>query len=526
MPISTRGSEIALQSTVLTRTSFKSAFLALLCPIAAAPAQRMTDLVMLPTPHAASRNVDSSGVSLTMEQAVALAQRNNPTYLQTVANRRSASAALRSAYGGMLPQLSASLMGQYQQGGQQILGGSALNVSSSVVQSAYNIGLNYTFNLGTLLAPRQARANLSAADADITGALETLRSTVQQQYLTALESQDRARLQDTLVANARVQLDLAKARASVGSGTALDVQRAEVALGQQQVQQLQAQNQGAIDRLRLFQQIGIPVPPRVDLTTTLSNPRPLPSLPSILAMAQTQNPALQASRQRTHAASVGVSVARTAYTPTVTLGTGIGGYTYAYRDANFPVTQAEQSLAAQQAQCLQQQTLYGAAGLPSNPAQCSQYTLTTEQANAIRVQNDQFPFHFTPTPRSVTLTVSLPIFDGFLREQRLQEASVQWDNARYQERQTELALTADVTAAYLTVENARQTIALQTENAAKAHQELGFTQDQYTVGLSTFVDLTTSRAAYAQAESDRITAIYDYHKAVAALESAVGHPLQ
>ena len=28
------------------------------------------------------------------------------------------------------------------------------------------------------------------------------------------------------------------------------------------------------------------------------------------------------------------------------------------------------------------------------------------------------------------------------------------------------------------------------------------------------------------AESDRINAIYDYHKAFAALESAVGHPLR
>ena len=33
-------------------------------------------------------------------------------------------------------------------------------------------------------------------------------------------------------------------------------------------------------------------------------------------------------------------------------------------------------------------------------------------------------------------------------------------------------------------------------------------------------------AAYERAESDRINAIYDYHKAFAALESAVGRPLR
>ena len=40
------------------------------------------------------------------------------------------------------------------------------------------------------------------------------------------------------------------------------------------------------------------------------------------------------------------------------------------------------------------------------------------------------------------------------------------------------------------------------------------------------LDLVESRAAFERAESDRINAIYDYHKAFAALESAVGRPLR
>ncbi|HXC25513.1 MAG TPA: TolC family protein [Gemmatimonadaceae bacterium] len=479
-----------------------------------------------PVPAAASAGGDSVPMALTMDAAVALAQRNNPSYLQTVGSQRSAAAALRSTYGGLMPQLSASLGGGYQQGGQQILSGSALNVSSAVLNSNYNIGLTYTVGMSTLLAPRQARANLAAAAADITGARETLRATVRQDYLTAQESEDGSHLQDTLVANARVQLELAKARAAVGSGTALDVQKAEVALGQQQVQQLQAQNQAAIDLLRLFQQIGVPAPARVTLTTAVSQVLSVPPLDALIAMAQQQNPGIQALRLRTQAASVGVSIARSAYTPTVSLGTGIGGYTYQYRDANFLIGQQQAGLAAQQASCIQQQQILSAVGLASDPSQCAAYTFTPAQASAIRAQNDVFPFHFTQTPRSISLSISVPLFDGFVREQRVQDADVQWDNARAQERERSLALTADVTAAYLTLQNARQTVALQTQNSAKAHQELQYSQDQYAVGLATFVDLTTSRAAYAQAESDRITAVYNYHKALAALESSVGRPLQ
>jgi outer membrane protein TolC len=71
-----------------------------------------------------------------------------------------------------------------------------------------------------------------------------------------------------------------------------------------------------------------------------------------------------------------------------------------------------------------------------------------------------------------------------------------------------------------------QTVALQEQNAARAREELQFAQERYRVGAATFLDVTTSRSSYEQASIDRVNAIYDYHKAFAALESAVGRPLR
>src|SRR5688572_18605726 len=99
-------------------------------------------------------------------------------------------------------------------------------------------------------------------------------------------------------------------------------------------------------------------------------------------------------------------------------------------------------------------------------------------------------------------------------------------DARYGVRARELAIVADVTAAHHTLKTAEQTSALQEQNSAKARLELKFTQDRYSNGQVTFVDLTEARAAYERAESDRINAIYAYHKAFAALESAVGRQLR
>ncbi|MEO7042852.1 MAG: TolC family protein, partial [Gemmatimonadaceae bacterium] len=468
---------------------------------------------------------DVSPTTLTIEQAVTLARRNNPDFLSTRNNARNASLELRSAYGGLLPTLSASLTGQYQQGGQQFFSGVSLSSSSDAVQSQYSIGLNYRINAATFIAPKVQRANSAAVDADIAGASEALAYTIKQDYITALQSLALAQLNDSLVANAKAQLELAKAKAQVGTGTLLDVSRAEVALSQQQVALLQARNQHEVDKLRLFQQMGVEQPSNVELVSTFDVNQALPTLNEMLAMARRQNPAIVALRSRENLADLNVKKERTEYTPTLSISTGIGGYTYQYRDPNFLVNQATAQTAAAQKSCVATQEVRQAVGLSNTLAQCAGIVFTPADANALRDQNSQFPFSFTPSPRSISAQVSLPIFDGFAREQRVQEASVAREDARYSVQSRELALKADISAAYLSLQTAQQTVALQQENAAKAKQELGFVQDQYGVGLATFTDLTTSRAAYAQAENDRINAIYNYHKAVAALESAVGRPL-
>jgi outer membrane protein len=157
---------------------------------------------------------------------------------------------------------------------------------------------------------------------------------------------------------------------------------------------------------------------------------------------------------------------------------------------------------------------------------CGSPTLAPDVVSRIRTQNSQFPFTFTRVPWSLTATLSLPLFDNFQREQRLQQAEVNRGNAEALVRARELQLRQEVTAAYLTLVTAARTVALQEQNASKAREELRLAQERYRVGAAAFIDITDARASYERAENDRITAIYDYHKAFAALESAVGHPLR
>ncbi len=464
--------------------------------------------------------------TLTIDQAIELARRNNPELQQIENNRIGARAAVRSAYGALLPSADASLSAQRQQGGQQIFSGTSLGASSDVNQSNYQIGVNYRINSATLITPSLQRANRDAVEADITGAASNLRSNVSQQYLTTLQSEANADLQDSLVVASQQELILAQAREIVGSGTQLDVQRAEVALGLQRVQALKARNQVEIEKLRLFQQMGTPQPPNVKLVSQFPVTPINLNLQQLIESARNQNPVVVALRSRQHVADLNVRREKGEYSPTLSLSTGIGGYTYGYTNSSFPVAQAAAQLDASRTSCIREEEVRAALNLSNQLAQCSAMTFTPADEAAIRSSNSKFPFNFTRSPRSFTATLSLPLFDGFAREQRLQEAMASRSDARYSVRARELALTADVTAAYLTLTTAEKTVALQEQNAAKAKQELKLVQDRFKIGATTFVDLTEARATYERAESERINAVYDYHKAFAVLESAVGHPLR
>jgi outer membrane protein TolC len=71
------------------------------------------------------------------------------------------------------------------------------------------------YNGQNLLAPKAQRANLDAAESDLTNAEAVLRFAVTNQYLNVLAAQARAQLNDTLLANTQAQLELSQARAAV-----------------------------------------------------------------------------------------------------------------------------------------------------------------------------------------------------------------------------------------------------------------------------------------------------------------------
>jgi outer membrane protein len=462
------------------------------------------------------------GSSLTLDQAISTAQRNNPVFEQFRNNLRSTNAQVRAAKGALLPQLGANFRTGYQQSGTQIVQGVQLPGSSDSYQSSYFLGLSYNIAPSAAFIPRAARAQRDASEADITSQAEQLRSQVTSQYITTLQQEALAAVLDTLVASAQGQLELVNAKMALGAVTIVDVRAAEVTVGQAQVQSVTAHNNAQLEKLRLFQLMGVPADLSVRLTTQFPIAQPTFSLDSLLSLARRVNPDLAARKSRELANEMNVKVARSSYLPSLSLSTGYGAQAFGFANTDNLVAGAQAQATAAFNNCLATDSLRTGAGLP--PRACTPPTLSQNTIDAIRAGNR--PFSFQKIPYSLSASVSLPIFNGFQREANIEQNKVLRDNAISDVRARNLQITTDVTQAYLTLITDLKTIELQGQVAAKAAEDLAAQQERYKVGAATFLDVTVARATYEKAQIDRINSIYDYHKAFAALENAVGRPLR
>ncbi|HMH82166.1 MAG TPA: TolC family protein, partial [Gemmatimonadales bacterium] len=140
--------------------------------------------------------------------------------------------------------------------------------------------------------------------------------------------------------------------------------------------------------------------------------------------------------------------------------------------------------------------------------------------------NARYPFHFTPEPFQARLTVTIPLWSNFLQPLQVSQAKATQQDLQESVRARGLQVQTDVSQAYLTLETAFQTIAIQDTNRAAAREQLQLATERYRVGSGTFFELLDAQVAALRAETDYINAGYDYHKARAALEAAVGRSLR
>lgn len=119
-------------------------------------------------------------------------------------------------------------------------------------------------------------------------------------------------------------------------------------------------------------------------------------------------------------------------------------------------------------------------------------------------------------------TVSVPIFTGFLLENRTAEATQ--DRYKAEQRQQDFSnrVRMEVAEAYFTVQTAKQEIGVAEKEVRAARSAWELASSRYRMGLASVVDLTTAATALLAAEVNLADAQYGVQIAAVALEFAIG----
>ena len=476
-------------------------------------------------------------VTLSLEDALQQARANSPAYRQTLNNAGPAKWAVRNAYGNLLPHLNASSDFGYTGSGQSNFGGGFTRPTSAFVTSGYNLGVYWQLDGRALSAPGQQKALQRSTDEDITGAGVALKAEIETQYLNTLQASaqvDVARQQ--VVRNADF-LGLARARNQVGQATLLDVRQAEVVKGQSDVSLLRAVQLENEAKLDLFRRMGVepPVPVEmIGLSDSFPVTPPAYSLDSLLLLADAQNPVLRSLRARRTAAWWNVRAAKGEFFPTLSVQAGWSGFTQQFTDESLLLGQTLTVAQSQAGDCLYNNQIRSGLNLGGEVANCYAASGLVDGGGAlldpvtqqISDANNNFPFHYTGQPFQANLRVSLPIFTGFGRSLRVSEAKAQEQDADEDTRARRLQVRSDVHARLLGLQTSYQAIAVQSANRDAARDQLRLARDRYRLGAGTSLEVSDAQNAVQQAEGDYVNAVYYFHKAIVALEAAVGRPLR
>jgi outer membrane protein len=254
----------------------------------------------------------------TLQEAIGLAYRTNPTLLAQRANQRALDETIVQARSGLRPTISASAGVDYSRVDADALGvveGDSATASISLSQNIWTAG-------------RTARG-IDAAEANVRAGRENLREVEQQvmtsviqAYADVVRDMEILRIRQENITVLRRQLDESNARFEVGEITRTDVAQSEARLAQSDADLANAQAQLSVSRAAYAAVVG----------QAPANMTALPVLPGLptdfdaaLDVALVENPGVRAAAYALEAAEANVAAARSEYRPSARLTASYGG---------------------------------------------------------------------------------------------------------------------------------------------------------------------------------------------------------
>jgi outer membrane protein TolC len=310
---------------------------------------------------------------------------------------------------------------------------------------------------------RAARASVTASRADASNAAQQAAAAAASTYIRGLraEAQLAARVADSTLAEELLRI--ARDQVTAGVGIALDVTRAQSQVAAMRAQLIAARNARDRARLDLHRALGLPLGTSIELADSLV------ALPTSGALPSEQEATDRALHTRAD-----------------------------LRAADEQINAADRQLSAIKAERLPNLSAFADQG---TTGKATDHLLSTYEWG---------------------LQVSVPIFDGFRREGRLDEQKSALRELDIRRRDLAQQAAIEVRGALLDLASAREQLTASEERLALGEQELAQARDRFTAGVAGNADVITASLGLNSARTQMVDARAAFQSARVALAHAQG----
>ena len=385
---------------------------------------------------------------LTLENAVKIALENNYEIKIATNNLFIEKTNVAIGNAGMLPTVTATVVdnNSIQNSSQTRQDGTETELDNAKNNSlTYGVGLDWTIFDGMRMFARldQLKELQKLGEAQLKLTVITRISDVNAAYYNLVQQQQQLTALDTTIVISNQRLALAQNRFTIGKASKLEVLNAQVDLNTDQVALLRQKELYTNSKILLNQLLARDVTTEFKVIDQLEVDALL-QLPELIALAEKQNPQLEAQIINKRIAELELKQIKAARYPTVRVNT-------AY---NFSESQSSLGFVAQ-------------------------------------AQSRGFNYGFN---------ASLNLFDGLAQNRSEKIAKIQIENSKLNIDQQNLALNSQLASSYQTYLTNLELIALEEKNESIAKQNLNITLDKFRIGTITTLEFRTAQLNYVNAK--------------------------
>jgi len=409
--------------------------------------------------------------SVTLAEAIQLADRTAPLVVQAEGNARAAGAGVRSAWGEFLPRITgtSSYGKSFSEGParidpitQQVISGNSTSSSVSLGGSA-SVELFTGFRRGADLS--SARAIVSAADAGLAYERSQSGLATTNQFISALQSADLVRVSQETIRRVQEKVAIANAKLATRATTIADSLQAVVDLIRSRIQLLSNEQNLASAEAGLARLVGLDGRVSAVADSSLFRAATISDTAALLVEAAERSPFVVRAEAQARSARASLAVARAGYFPSVVLS---GSTNY-------------------------------------NGSNANSYTLLAN--------------------RSMNLSLSWNLFNGFSRERDMAQRRASLDAAEASAADARRQIGSNLLIQLAALRTAELRMALTAQSLEAARASARVQTERYRLGSIGIVELNQAQDALSQAEIEAVNARYDYLRAKAQIEAILGRTL-